>query len=161
MKRLEPSKTNNQFLIDHSFPGLCSHCHSEIAEFDGSLSNGRPKITKLKNNYDTIQVLLNDGSRMNVVICKPCKEYIRPEDMGKIMENEINGWQKDVDLNPSFDNERKLEYMDYHSKLTIVSRTDIPYDIEQDVKITKPNEKNLVINVSPVKITGGLDVISN
>ena len=139
------SKNNNQFKVDYAFPGLCSLCFTEIAEFEGSNSLGRPIITKLKGNFREITVLLDDNSKMKVSLCEDCFENIKPEDMGELMENEINGWQKEVDANPKFEAQKKLDYMDKYSERKITTRVDIPYGLGEVARVSNPRSEKLKV----------------
>ena len=113
------SKENNQFLIDHAWPGLCSLCHDEIATFSGSNKNGKPKIDKLKNNYKTIKVMLNDNSHMSVQLCKDCYSNIDESDLPALTESEYLGWKSEVDNNNNWSIEKKQSYLERYKTKTI------------------------------------------
>lgn len=142
------SKENNQFKVDYAFPGVCSLCFTEIAEFEGSNDLGRPIITKLKGSFREIMVLLDDNSKMKVSLCETCADSIKPEDMGELMENEINGWQKEVDANPKFDAQKKLDYMDKYSERKVTTRVDIPYGLGEVARVSNPNPNNLKVKLN-------------
>jgi len=140
------SKENNQFKIDYAFPGLCSLCHDEVAEFNGSHPNGRPIITKLKNNYATTRVVLDDGSGMTITLCKNCKKDLSPDDMQELMESEINGWQDEVTkATATWTEEKKKSYMKKYSKKYIVDRVDKPFSLKEITKVKKPRKAKLKI----------------
>ena len=66
------SKDNNQFKVDHAWPGICSLCFDEVAKFDGSNEDGKPFVTMLKSNHVSYKVRLDDGSNMTVSLCRDC-----------------------------------------------------------------------------------------
>lgn len=137
------SKDNNQFKYDFAVPGLCTKCHTEIAEFSGSHPNGLPVIKKLKTNFRTARIKLDDGSGMTISLCKDCIDF-QPEDMAEIMESEINGWDFQVDRCIShWTPEKKDKHMEVYSKRFATSRVDKPWGLEQEARITKPREAKL------------------
>lgn len=141
-----PSKTNNQFLIDYAFPGLCSYCHSEIAYFEGSLPNGSPKITRFKANCNSRTMKLDDGSSMRIMLCNDCVD-IKPDDIQYLMESEINGWQADVNKNDKMNSEEKLDYMEKYSKRTIINVVETPFSEDEIKEIKSPRIDKLNILV--------------
>lgn len=121
------AKENNQFGYDCAFPGLCSLCHCEVAEFDGSVEIMpgvyRPRITKLKGNYRIKNLELSDGTIMTIALCAMC-ENLKPGDCGKIMESEVRGWHKECnEIMSDVKQDIKDAYLLRQSTLTI---TDIP-----------------------------------
>lgn len=90
---------NNNFNVDYTCPGFCSKCFAEVAEFKGSqeIFPGvyRPLVDSLKTNFRTHLVDLSNGTKMTVVLCADCYD-LKPDDLPKIMENEVKGWQKEV-----------------------------------------------------------------
>lgn len=151
-----PSKENNQFGVDYAFPGLCSYCHSEIATFKGSqeVLPGvfRPIIHLLKPNYRECTFELNDGSLMQIALCQSCDDDIEPKHMDHLMESEINGWQKEIDeLLPKWEESKKSDHMDQHSKKFITGRKTKPWTLGQISKITKPRPEKLKVKVKKGK----------
>jgi len=145
-----PSKSNNQFGIDVSFPGLCSYCHTEVANFNGSreVLPGvfRPIITTLKANYRESIFQLNDGTKMVIALCEDCDDDIEPKHMAELMESEINGWQKEVDeLLPGWTNDRKQSHMEECGKKFINNRTNKPWTLGQLSKLTTPRKDKLKV----------------
>lgn len=138
------SKDNNQFKIDHAFPGLCSLCHVEIAEFNGSHANGRPIITKLKGNWRETSVLLDDGSAMRVSLCSECYDNFSSDDAQYLMESEINGWQDEIDrCCKTWPEERRISYMKKYSKKFIKNRVDKNWSPSDIARIKKPRADKL------------------
>lgn len=91
---------NNNFNVDYVCPGFCSMCFAEVANFSGSheVAEGvyRPRVTGLKSNYRKVDVYLSNGSQMTVSLCQDC-EKLTPENLPRLMENEIKGWEKEVE----------------------------------------------------------------
>ena len=113
------SKENNQFLIDHAWPGLCSLCHDEIATFSGSNKNGKPKIDKFKNNYKTIKVGLSDSSHMSIQLCKDCYSNINESDLSALTKSEYKGWENEVNNNDNWTIKKKQEFLEKYKIKTI------------------------------------------
>ena len=140
----------NQFNIDYSFPGLCSLCHVEIAEFRGSrqVNPGifRPIITKILGIARTIKVTLDDSSDMKIALCESCFKTLKPEDMQELMESEINGWQHEVDeATKGWDDPKKIKHMKRYAKLFITSRVDKKWNKTELAKIKKPRKSKLKV----------------
>lgn len=147
------SKNNNQFKIGHAFPGLCSLCHHEIAEFNGSHSNGKPIVVKIKPNFRKAEVILDDGSHMTVALCDECFDSIGPESMQELMESEINGWNHDVkvSLRDKWSKDEKDRYLAYYSSRYITNRADKPFTIDEVTRIKKPRISKLNFKVPKLK----------
>jgi len=158
-----PSKDNNQFGIDCSFPGLCSYCHTEIANFNGSkeVAPGvfRPEIVSLRPSYRESVFELNDGSKIAIPLCEDCDDDIEPQHMAELMESEINGWQKEVDELVDWKDsvkpdgtiytaeEKKLDYMVEFSAKFIKDRKNKPWTLGQKSKLAKPRKEKLKVKV--------------
>lgn len=114
-------KENNQFQIDHAFPGLCSLCHVEVAEYEGSNDIGSPIVKRFKPNAKIKKVFLSDGSQMNVMLCKGCHDVFNENNFQELIESEINGWAYEVEthLKTKWDESRKKKYLNKMSKLRI------------------------------------------
>lgn len=141
-----PSKDNNQFKIDYAFPGLCSLCHCEVAEFKGSKEYApgisRPVISKLKPNYHEAQVELSDSTLMTVALCTDCFYGFTPEDSAALMESEINGWNAEMPM-LNLPEEKKKEYMSQQTDKFITNRTDKPWTLGEIKRINKPSKSRL------------------
>jgi len=129
----------NQFNIEYAFPGLCSLCHVEIAEFNGSNKYGTPNIVKLKSNYREGVVRLDDGSNMRVTLCNECEDFT-PKQAGKLMESEIEGWRHSTNKT-DWDSKKKNEHNEKYAKRFISTRLDKVWSISDGIP-TKPKEKN-------------------
>ena len=90
---------------------------------------------------------------MRVSVCEDCFLNLEPEDMGKLMESVINGWQKEVDeCNTKWTPEKKEEHMTEYSKFFVVDRSDKPLTFGEKTRLSKPDSRNL-----KVKVKNGLD----
>lgn len=144
---------SNQFNITCDYPGLCALCHTEIAEFDGSIMIKPgvyyPKITKFKGNMAQMTVTLNDNSKMLVVVCTECEENFDCTQSGKLMESVINGWQHEIDYACNdWIAPKKLAYMDKQSTKIIVDRDDKRWTIRPGDVVSVPESKNLNVKLS-------------
>ena len=139
----------NQFNIDYAFPGLCSLCHTEIADFEGSrqIRDGvfRPIIKRLKGIAREADVKLDDGSIMHIAMCKTCYKNFKPEDMQALMESEINGWQHEVDEVVNWKDEKKIDHVKQYSKRFIIDRVDKEWNEDEKKKIKKPRTDKLTV----------------
>lgn len=86
---------------------------------------------------------LNNGSRMPVSICSPCKENIdlnNPIIQNKIMNNIIDGWQVEQDLLLSQGRTTK-EYsdnvMEHHKSLSILFKSENLDDYQIKARVAK------------------------
>jgi len=140
----------NQFGVNYSFPGLCSLCHREIAEFEGSrqIVSGifRPIIKRILGIARTAEIKLDDKSNMTVALCKFCYNNLKPEDMQPLMESEINGWQHEVDeIAIRFDLPGRIKYMRRYSKRFAIARVDKRWTNTQRLLIKKPRRSKLKV----------------
>jgi len=145
------SAENNQFGIDYAYPGLCSFCHTEVADFDGSImvraGAYRPKITKLKAIYREMTVELDDGSKMRVPMCSTCFKSIGPSDYGELMESEINGWQAGVTQLTGWDDDHKRSHMKRYSNRFVKDRVDRRLTDDEKRSIKKPKKSKLKVRI--------------
>ena len=139
----------NQFDIDYSFPGLCSLCHKEIAEFAGSrqVADGvfRPIITRIKGIAREVDFKLDDGSSMRIAMCKTCEEAFVPEDTQPLMESEINGWQHEVSEVVAWGDSKKRRHMKVYAKRHIIDCLDKKWTKHQKTKVKKPRKSKLKV----------------
>lgn len=142
-----PSRSNNQFNIDFVCPGLCSLCHSEIAEFEGSI-NGLPRLKRWLHNAYRAIVVLNDKSKMTVMLCEDCYNEFGVDDCQYLMESEINGMQEQVDrMCDHWKVSAKKSYMKSFSELSIKQRHDQEWRETDLIKIKKPRTEKLRVKV--------------
>jgi len=140
----------NQFGVDYAYPGLCSLCHDEIAEFEGSrqIRAGvvRPIIKRIKGIAKLAELKLDDGSVMEVVLCKRCYGDLGPDHMQELMESEINGWQVEVNEVVAFwDDRKKINHMKQYAKRFVTDRVDINWSDTQRNRIKKPRKTKLKV----------------
>jgi len=82
---------------------------------------------RLSAEYEEVQYLLDDGSRMRVAICRKCKSEGKHDDTKKVMQTVVNGWKKEVDdlvadnKKPDWTKERGEKHMKKYSSLAIAT----------------------------------------
>lgn len=112
----------NQFGIKHAFPGICSLCFKEVAEFNGSDKNGKPNITRFLPSYFGLISMLDDGSQMTITLCNDCAKDLKKKDYKKIIKSEIDGWEYELtNCLKTWTNEQKQEYRNKYFKRFIKS----------------------------------------
>lgn len=110
--------------------GHCVLCHTNlIIERVADMK----VINMFSPDYDQTEFLLDDGTRMKVCICKPCKKNIDLKDVGvqeKVMEAVINGWNLEVkgmvadQKRPDWTEEKGKQYMDTYRVKKILYHSD-------------------------------------
>jgi len=100
-----------------------------VDKFGHCIKCGRNLITEkvielevkkvLTPEYDQIQFVLEDDSKMRVVICKPCKEILEEKDYKDLMKSVIAGWKKEVKDLPHWNAKKKEDYMKVYGKKKI------------------------------------------
>lgn len=123
--------------IDFDKAGHCVKCHKDLIEekfIDGFIQ----KV--LTPDFDETEFLLNDGSRMRVVICKACKEIITVADEPEIMAAVVKGWQWELDNLVNWDDSKKKDHMAIYSKKEIVTRSEKMDEIEMKKKFKEFHE---------------------
>ena len=128
-------KMSNQFGVNHAFPGICSSCYTEVAEFRGSHSNGKPIIVRYLPNYFGLITVLDDGSQMTITLCSDCANSLAKKDYKKIMKSEIAGWEYELtNCLKTWTREKKQEYRKNYFKRFI----------KEHIKGDKPRRKRKV-----------------
>ena len=112
-------KKNTIIMIIPDEFGKCVKCHRNL--ITERVINGVVKKVTIPD-YDQIQYLLDDGSKMRVVMCKPCKLTLTEKDEKPIMDSVIAGWQKEVNGLIHWHKKKKDEYMKRYKKLKIKNR---------------------------------------
>jgi hypothetical protein len=100
--------------------GHCVMCHKNMLV---KQIVGQKEIMRFTPEYTEGEFLLDDGSKMNVALCKSCKENMTEKDEEKIMDCVIRGWEQEIkecDWTP----EKQKDYMDRYSKLKIVCNSE-------------------------------------
>lgn len=108
--------------IDFDLHGHCVKCHEDMSYeevIDGVMTK------RLGPDYQEIEYMLNDGSRMRVAICRGCKELLKDDDNEKkeIMDCVYKGWVHELKSYSHWSHEKKQNHLEVYSKKTIVSRT--------------------------------------
>jgi len=110
----------NQFDVNHAFPGICSLCYTEVAEFNGSNQNGKPIITRFLPNYFGMIMTLDDGTQMTITLCNTCAKTLTKKDYKKLMKSEVDGWEFELQhCLKHWTKEQKKEYRDTYYKKSI------------------------------------------
>jgi hypothetical protein len=92
---------------------------------------GQKVTRRFHVDYDETEYLLDDGSKMRVALCKPCKGNLTEVKNKEIMDCVIEGWREEVKTLPWSD-EKKKDYMDRYSKKEIICMAEgVPKDILQ------------------------------
>jgi len=73
-------------------------------------------------DYDQVQFLLDDGSKMRVVTCKPCKAGMKDKDHKTIMKSVIAGWQREVDGLEHWEKKKKEKHMKKYKRRKIKNK---------------------------------------
>jgi hypothetical protein len=119
--------------IDYDCLGFCVKCHKNLIKshfYDNKWHEG------LSGEYDTTEFLLNNSTRMRVVICKSCKTNLSDKDYPAIMISVKKGWEKEMQV-VNWDIDKKYYHMIKYDKLEIVAKSENLSDIELDKKVDK------------------------
>ena len=135
----------NRFNVNEAYPGFCSLCHDEIAEFDGFIPFGntmRPKVIRLKANFRQATVKLSDSNYMNISLCDKCINF-KPEDCEKLYDSELRGWEREIrEVEWKSESKPLVDALFEKQKSTsIVDRHDIKWSDKDKEKITKKEAK--------------------
>lgn len=131
----------NRFNVNEAYPGFCTLCHDEIAEFDGFIRFGkvmRPKVIFLKPNFRQAMIELSDKTFMTITLCDKCYDF-EPKDCAKIYESEVRGWEReinDIDWKPESKPQMEAWYKKQKS-IQVVNRIDKVWSSDEKKKITK------------------------
>ena len=113
-------------MITYDRYGHCVVCHKNMI-YEQVIGQ---KVTKrFSVDYSETEYLLDDGSKMRVAICKPCKEKLTEADAPMIMECVKSGWVEEVKTLPWAEHKKKA-YLDRYSKREIVC---LSQGIEPDI----------------------------
>lgn len=93
--------------------GQCSICHRVI------MADGKPTA-----EYDSIQTILTNGTKMNVGVCKSCKDDgIDDADFMKMMQSTVEGWEEGLKKDTNMTEKEKLKYRTAFYGLRIIGIT--------------------------------------
>ena len=118
--------------------GYCVLCHRNL-RYEQVIND--KVMMRFDTDYDETEYLLDDGSKMRVAICKPCKAGLTDEHNTKVMDSVKAGWVEEVKTLP-WSEEKKQNYIDTYSQREIVCVSDnVPDDVLKqahlDYKATK------------------------
>lgn len=105
--------------------GWCSLCHQCLLVTD---KNDKGQlIERLSGKAEHMDVNLNDGSKMRVLICADCKSnYSHEKHSSELMTSVIKGWEKECEqlvadeTKSDWTQEKKEKFMDVYSKKQII-----------------------------------------
>lgn len=100
--------------------GYCVKCHKSL--MTKKVVNGEVKMVFLPERTEST-VILDDGSKMRVCICKSCKVNLKDSDFRGIMDSVIEGWKEEV-RNINWPEKKKREYLKRYSKRRIIAKAD-------------------------------------
>ena len=119
--------------------GHCVICHRNLI-YEQVIGQ---KVTKrFSTDYDETEYLLDDGSKMRVAICKPCKAVITDKDSKKVMDCVKAGWVEEVKT-LLWSEEKKKDYLERYNKKEIVC---ISENVPKDILVKKHVEYKEVKN---------------
>ena len=100
--------------------GHCIKCGKNlITQKVYNAPEGLVSKTVFVPDYGQIQFLLDDGSKMRVVMCLPCQAVYDEKDNKNVMKSVIAGWQKEVRELKHWNKEKKEKHMKIYKKKKI------------------------------------------
>lgn len=91
--------------------------------------------------HGEMEVLLDDGSRMRICMCKKCKVKVSKKDFSRIMDKVKNGWKNEIE-DLKWTAEKKQKYFDRYGSLEIVVKCGTkPDDILETEIVSYREEK--------------------
>ena len=91
-------------------------------------------------DHDETEYLLDDGSKMRVAVCKPCKAKLTDKDQDSIMASVVEGWRNEM-RDVKWTQEKKDDYMKRYSKKKIICKIDNMSKEHLDKKLKEHKEK--------------------
>ena len=130
--------------IDYDKYGYCVLCHRNL-RYEQVIND--KVMMRFSTDYEETEYLLNDGSKMRVAICKPCKEKLTEEHHTQVMDCVKAGWVEEVKTLPWSD-KKKQDYIDIYSQKEIVCFSNgVPDDV-----LVKAQENYQLAKAKPVDI---------
>ena len=128
--------------IDYDKYGYCVLCHRNL-RYEQVIND--KVMMRFDTDYDETEYLLDDGSKMRVAICKPCKANLTEENNAEVMTSVKSGWEEEVKVLPWSDAKKK-DYLDTYKQKEIVCFSDgVPDDVltkaHIDYKVAKLNKE--------------------
>lgn len=110
--------------LDYDKFGHCALCHCNLMV--RTLSDWK-LVWRMSGKSTSMDVDMNDGSKMRVTVCKRCKSSYNHELHSEgLMESVLKGWEVECDAlvadpsKPEWTPEKKAKYMEKYSKKEIV-----------------------------------------
>ena len=103
---------------DYDIFGYCVLCSKQVVVKEHI---DKREIFRSLSDHEEESVLLSDNSVMRICVCSKCRPEV-PKNFPMIMTKVYKGWEhelKSLDWTP----EKKKEYLDKYSKLSIVKVT--------------------------------------
>lgn len=100
--------------LDFDLFGHCICCSKLLYVKD--TIDGKQQSRFLPNHSQTT-LLLSDGSKMDICMCKPCKLEVPNHDLDKIMDKVKRGWKHELDSLTDWPEEKKQQYYDRYNVL--------------------------------------------
>lgn len=113
-------------MIDYDKYGHCVLCHTNMRV--EQVIGGKVQM-RFTPDYDETEYLLDDGTRMRVAVCKPCKATLGEHHEKKIMDAVIKGWDMEM-KEYKWKPEKREAYMGVYSHRAIVCKSEeVPKDL--------------------------------
>ena len=113
--------------IDYDKFGHCVKCHKHLQI--EKVIDGKLQIVFVPEKTEE-ELLLSDGSRMRVTICKSCKEGLTDEGLEVVMNSVVKGWEKEVEGLNHWSKDKKADYItNYSKKEAVCKATNMPVDV--------------------------------
>lgn len=125
--------------MDYDCLGHCVKCHKNMLieqVIDGQL------IQRFIPDYTEEEFLLDNGSKMRVVMCKDCQFVLTEDDHDSIMQCVVKGWNKEMEDGNWAEN-RKQNYRNDYFNLTIVSKSQYKTDDELKILLKQYKDKKI------------------
>ncbi len=114
--------------------GHCVVCHQNML-IEKVIDNKVVRV--LKPIYEETEYLLDDGSTMNVAICRFCKNELTEKDNDYVMKCVKRGWELELEMLNDWSEAKKKDYLDRYSKKEIVANSE---GMVSDIKSRKLQE---------------------
>ena len=119
--------------MDYDKYGHCVLCHRNLI-LEQVIDQKVQK--RFHVDREETEFKLDDGSKMRVCICRPCKHELTEEKYKKVMDSVIKGWQVEVS-SLDWAKEKKEKHMEVYSKRKIVENTEKSNKVEVENGLNK------------------------
>jgi hypothetical protein len=103
--------------VDFDCFGHCVKCHRDLIQTQ--IIDSVP-TKRFSVDYDETEYELDNGSKMRVAICKPCKAKLTEKDSPEVMACVKRGWKKEIEQ-LDWSDKKKADYSLKYDNLNIVS----------------------------------------